>query len=89
MRVHELLYPAISQYQQLLTEIENTDISVSEERIFQVLLARDAVQDALHKGETPPCSLWITLAILDKRLQKQQAKLKQSNCWKKHKLFIS
>ena len=67
MRVHELLYPAITRYQQLLTEIENADISVSEGQIFQVLLARDAVQDALNKGETPPSSLWITLAILDKR----------------------
>ncbi len=75
MRVHELLYPAITRYQQLLTEIENPDISVSEEPIFQVLLARDAVQDALNKREIIPVSLWMKLTELDKRLQKQQAKI--------------
>lgn len=41
MRVHELLYPAITRYQQLLTEIENPDITVLEEQIFQVLLAKE------------------------------------------------
>ncbi len=75
VRVYQLLYPAITRYQQILTQIEKADTTPQGEQIFQVLLARDAVQDALQRGESPPASLLLRLAELDKRLQKQQAKI--------------
>ena len=75
MRVNQLLYQAITRYQQILTQIEKADTTPQGEQIFQVLLARDAVQDALHRGESPPASLLLQLAELDRRLQKQQARI--------------
>ena len=85
MRVHELLYPAINRYQQILTQIEQAAPTPQAEQIFKVLLARDAVQDALQKGECPPESLLLRLAELDKRLQKQQARfvrVEDYPCWR-------
>ncbi len=75
MRVNQLLYQAITRYQQILTQIEKANTTPQAEQFFQVLLARDAVQDGLQKGETPPASLLLRLAKLDKHLQKQQARI--------------
>ena len=41
VRVHELLYQAISRYQRILTQIEKAAPTPQAEQIFQVLLARD------------------------------------------------
>ena len=75
MKVYQLLYPAIIRYQHILTQIEQTDPTPQAEQILQVLLARDAVQDALKNGESAPASILLRLAELDQRLQKQQALL--------------
>ncbi|MDJ0569470.1 MAG: tetratricopeptide repeat protein [Pleurocapsa sp. MO_192.B19] len=86
MRVNELLYQAVTRYQQILTQIEKANSPPQAERIFKVLLARDAVQDALQRVESPPASLLLRLAELDKRLQKQQARIigvEDYPCWRK------
>ena len=86
MRVHEYLYPAISRYQQLLTQIEQSSPTPQTNQIFQVLRARDIVQEALEKGESPPESLFLKLIELDQLLQKQQSKIarvKEYPSWRK------
>ena len=76
MKVDQLLYPAIYRYQYILTQIEEaTPTSTETEKILQVLLARDAVQDALQNSKSASDSLLLKLAELDKRLQKQKAKV--------------
>lgn len=85
MRVNELLYQAITRYQQILTQIEKANSTPQAEQIFQVLLARDAIQDALQRGESPPASLLLRLTELDKRLQKQEARIvdvEDYSCWR-------
>ena len=77
MKVNQLLYPSFIRHQQILTEIEKDVPNCQGERILLVLLARDAVQDALQREESPPASLLLQLAELDQRLQQQQAKIVQ------------
>lgn len=57
-----LLYSALIRYQQILTQIEQYASNPPEELIFKVLIARDAVQDALNKGKSPSESLLLQLA---------------------------
>ena len=86
MKAHEYLYPAITRYRQLLIQIEQSSPIPQTNQIFQVLQARDAVQDALDKVESPPESLLLELIELDRRLQKQQsmiAGLKEYPNWRK------
>lgn len=68
MRVNQLLYSVLKQYQQALTQLEKAAPNPSLEPIFSLLLARDAVQEALRQAKQPPPSLLIQLAELDKRL---------------------
>ncbi len=71
MRVDRHLYPAIQQYEEMLTQLETA--TSPAERILPVLLARDAVQNALQEVEGLTNSLLLKLTDLDRRLQKQQA----------------
>ncbi|MEM9276184.1 MAG: tetratricopeptide repeat protein [Cyanobacteria bacterium P01_F01_bin.143] len=74
LRVQEDLYSAISQYQEFLVQLEQSSVPQPQE-IFQVLRARDLIQDKLNKGEPPPDSLLLRLIELDQRLQKQKSKI--------------
>ncbi len=58
-----LLYSALIQYQQILTQIEQYASNPPEELIFKVLIARDAVQDALNKGKSRLVVEWVNLSI--------------------------
>ena len=86
MGVHEYLYPAISQYQELLIQIEQSSFVSEPKQIFQLLRTRDLVQAELNKGESLPDSLFLRLIELDQRLQKQKSKiigLKEYSNWRK------
>ncbi len=75
MRTDQVLYPALTRYQQTLTQLETAAPAPLPEKILQVLLARDDVQGALNETECPPTSLLLELAELDRRLQQQQASI--------------
>lgn len=66
------MYSAFIKYQQILTQIEET-CTPEAEQIFQILLARDAVEDLLQSEKQAPASLLLKIAELDKRLQQKQA----------------
>ena len=86
LRVQEDLYSAISQYQEFLIQLEQSFTAPQTQEVFQVLRARDLVQDNLNKGEPPPNSLLLRLIELDQRLQKQKSKiagLKEYSNWRK------
>lgn len=74
LRVQEDLYSVISRYQESLVQIEQSSAPQAQE-VFQVLRARDIVQDKLNKGEPPSDSLLLGLMELDQRLQKQESKI--------------
>ncbi|MGK7874359.1 MAG: hypothetical protein AB4426_13915, partial [Xenococcaceae cyanobacterium] len=71
----ESLPTALTRYGQMLTQLETAVSTPLPEQVLKVLLARDAVQDALHRVECPPTSLLLQLAELDRRLQQQQARV--------------
>lgn len=75
MRVEQLLYAALTRYRQTLTQLETAAPTPEPAQCLKVLLARDAVQDALNTVECPPPSILLELAELDRRLQKQQASI--------------
>ena len=71
MRVDRNIYSAIQKYEEILAQLETA--TSPAEKVLPVLLARDAVQNALRKVECPPISLLLYLTELDKRLREQQA----------------